>query len=109
MKFILKIILSSFSIFVAGWLLPGVYIENYGVSIIVAIVLAFLDYIVKPLLIFLTIPVTIITMGLFLLVINAWMPLMASGIVSGFYIANFWWALAFSLIVSIVNYLINVN
>jgi len=109
MRFIIKIILSSFSVFVAGWLLEGVYINNYGTSILVALVLAVLDYVIKPILIFLTIPITVFTFGLFLLVINAWIPLMASGMIPGFYIVNFWWALAFSLIVSVLNYLINVK
>lgn len=109
MRFIIKIILSSFSVFVAGWLLEGVYINNYGTSILVALVLAVLDYVIKPILIFLTIPITVFTFGLFLLVINARIPLMASGMIPGFYIVNFWWALAFSLIVSVLNYLINVK
>jgi putative membrane protein len=109
MRFIIKIILSSFSVFAAGWLLEGVYINNYGTSILVALVLAVLDYVIKPILIFLTIPITVFTFGLFLLVINAWIPLMASGLIPGFYIVNFWWALAFSLIVSVLNYLINVK
>ena len=109
MRFIIKIILSSFSVFVAGWLLEGVYINNYGTSILVALVLAVLDYVIKPILIFLTIPITVFTFGLFLLVINAWIPLIASGMIPGFYIVNFWWALAFSLIVSVLNYLINVK
>jgi putative membrane protein len=107
MNFIVKILLSSFSVFLAGWILRGVYIEDYLTSILVALVLAVLNFIVKPILVFLTIPITILTLGLFLLVINAFIAMLASNIVPGFYIAGFWWAVGFSFIVSIVNYLIN--
>jgi len=109
MNFIVKIILSSFSVFLAGWILNGVYIENYGTSLLVALVLAILNFILKPIMVLLTIPITILTLGLFLLVINALIALLASNIVSGFYIDGFWWAVGFSIIVSIVNYLINTD
>ncbi len=109
MNFIIKILLSSFSVFLAGWILNGVYIQNYGTSLLVALVLAVLNFILKPILIFLTIPITLITFGLFLLVINAFIALLASNIIDGFYIDGFWWAVGFSIIVSIVNYLINID
>lgn len=109
MKFIIKIILSSFSVIVAGWLLNGVEIRNYATSLLVALVLALLNLILKPILVLLTIPITVITLGLFLLVINAVIALIASDIVPGFYIASFWWAVGFSIIVSIMNFLINVE
>jgi putative membrane protein len=109
MNFLVKIILSSFSVFLAGWILGGVYIEDYLTSIIIAFVLAILNFIIKPILVFFTIPITIITLGLFLLVINAFIAMLASNIVPGFYIAGFWWAVGFSIIVSIVNYLINAD
>lgn len=107
MNFIVKIILSSFSVFLAGWILKGVFIEDYLTSLLVALVLAVLNFIIKPIMVFLTIPITILTLGLFLLVINAFIAMLASNIVSGFYIDGFWWAVGFSIIVSIVNYLIN--
>ncbi|MFW5705800.1 MAG: phage holin family protein, partial [Bacteroidota bacterium] len=74
-----------------------------------ALVLAILNLILKPILVILTIPITIVTLGLFLLVINAVIALIASHIVPGFYIDGFWWAVAFSIIVSILNYLINIE
>ena len=107
MKFLIKIILSSFSVIVADWLLKGVHIEDYLTSVLVAFVLAVLNMILKPILIFLTIPITVITLGLFLLVINAVIALVASDIVPGFTIDGFWWAVAFSLIVSVLNSIIN--
>jgi len=107
MKFLIKIILSSFSVIVADWLLKGVNIEDYLTSILVAFVLAVLNMILKPILVLLTIPITMITFGLFLLVINAVIVLVASDIVPGFTINGFWWAVAFSLIVSLLNSIIN--
>ncbi len=107
MNFIVKLLLSSFSVILAGWILNGVHIQNYLTSIMVAFVLAILNFILKPILVFLTIPITILTLGLFLLVINALIALIASSIVPGFYIESFWWAVGFSIIVTIVNYLIN--
>ena len=71
---------------------------TFGIAVIVALVLSLLNFLVKPLLVILTLPVTIITFGLFLLVINALIILMAGGLVSGFAVDGFWWALLFSLL-----------
>jgi putative membrane protein len=109
MRFLIKIVLSSFSVFVAGWLLSGVIIRDYFTSLLVAFVLALLNMILKPILVFLTIPITIFTLGLFLLVINAVIALIASDIVTGFDIDGFGWAILFSIFVSILNYLINID
>ena len=109
MNFIVKVLLSSFSIMVASWLLNGVMIRDYFAAVMVSFVLALLNMIVKPILIIFTIPITIFTFGLFLLVINALIALIADYIVPGFALASFWTALWFSLIVSILNYFINLN
>jgi putative membrane protein len=107
MNFLVKIILASFSVLLADWLLSGIYVKDYVTSLLVAFVLAILNIILKPILVVLTIPITFLTLGLFLLVINALMVLLAGEIVPGFHIDGFWWALGFSLIVSIVNSVIN--
>ncbi len=109
MNFIVKVLLSSFSIMVASWLLNGVMIRDYFTAVLVSFVLALLNMIVKPILIIFTIPITIFTFGLFLLVINALIALLADSIVPGFELASFWTALWFSLIVSVMNYFINLN
>ncbi|MCF8367091.1 MAG: phage holin family protein [Bacteroidales bacterium] len=109
MSFIVKVLLSSFSVIVATWLLNGVMIRSYITALLVVFVMAILNMILKPILVILTIPVTIFTFGLFLLVINAVIALIASSIVPGFYIDGFWTALWFSLIISILNYLINLD
>lgn len=108
-RFVLKIFLSSFSVVVAAWLLPGVALRDYLSAILVALVLALLNTLLKPILVILTIPITIFTFGFFLLVINAAMALLAAYLVPGFYIAGFWWAVAFSIIVSLMNLMINLD
>ena len=87
----------------SSYLLPGVHITGFLSAVVLALVLAVLNTIVKPILIFLTIPVTILTLGLFLLVINALLILLAGVIVPGFIVDGFWWALLFSLVLSITT------
>ena len=104
MSFLIKLLVSALAVWIAAYLLPGVHLQNDAKTIIiVALVLALLNAIVKPLLIILTIPVTIITLGLFLLVINALMVIWTSNLVGGFKIDGWLTALLFSLIVSIVS------
>ncbi len=107
MNFFLKVILSSVAVLIVSYLLPGVYIEDFFAALILAIVLAILNGLVKPILIIFTIPLTFVTLGLFLLVINAVIILMADGLVSGFYVDGFWWALFFSILLSITNSLLS--
>jgi putative membrane protein len=95
---------------VVSYLLPGVHVTNFFTAFILAIVLAFLNYIVKPILVIFTIPLTVLTLGLFLLVINAIIILLASGLVSGFEVDGFWWAILFSLLLSLTNsFLFNIS
>ncbi|MGI9545807.1 MAG: phage holin family protein [Flavobacteriaceae bacterium] len=103
MKLILKILLSALSVVILAKILPGVLVDSYTTAIIVAIVLSLLNLIVKPLLVILTLPVTIITLGLFLLIINALIILMADGLIDGFSVENIWWALLFSLMLSFLQ------
>lgn len=103
MNLILRILLSAIAVIILAYILPGVGVDSYVTAIIVAIVLGLLNFIVKPVLIILTLPVTILTLGLFLLIINAIIILLASNIVSGFHIDNVWWALLFSLLLSFLQ------
>ncbi|MCF6181417.1 phage holin family protein [Lutibacter sp.] len=101
MKTIFKILLTAVAVVLIANLLPGVQIQNFTNAILVAIVLGILRVTVKPILIFFTLPATIVTFGLFLLVINACIILLASYFVSGFAVAGFWTALLFSLLLSL--------
>jgi len=101
MNFILKIVLSAVAVLVIANFLPGVSVINFTNAVIVAVVLALLKVTIKPLLIILTLPVTILTLGLFLLFINALIILLADNLIDGFHVTGFWVALLFSLILSL--------
>ena len=101
MTFILRILLTAVVVVFLANFLPGVAVAGYLTAVIVALVLALLNLLVKPVLILFTLPVTIITFGLFLLVINAVIILLADAFVEGFDISGFWIALLFSLLLSI--------
>jgi len=107
MKLIIKLLLTAVAVVILAKILPGVAVGGYVSAIIVAVVLALLRLIVKPILVFLTFPVTIITLGLFLLVINAVIILMADAFIDGFAVDNFWWALLFSLLLSFIQSIFN--
>ena len=98
MKFILRLLLSALAVILLANILPGVEVSAFGSAVLVALVLSLLNLIVKPILVILTLPVTILTLGLFLLVINALIILLASSLVSGFSVDGFWQALLFSLL-----------
>lgn len=101
MKLIIKLLLTALAVVVLAKILPGVAVEGYGSAIIVAVVIALLRLIVKPILIVLTLPITIVTFGLFLLIINAIIILLADYFVGSFMVSSVWWALLFSLLLSL--------
>lgn len=103
MKTLLRILLTALAVLAIAYFLDGVHVESYIAAILVAFVLGLLRLIVKPILVVLTLPVTIITLGLFLFVINALMVLLASEIVPGFSVSGFWIALLFSLLLSLIQ------
>ncbi len=101
--FIRNLLINTISIFVVSYILSGIQIETFMTALVVAVVMAALNVTLKPLLILITIPLTIITFGLFLLVVNVLVLYAADALIDGFQIAGFWWALAFSLLVSLIN------
>ena len=103
MNGIVKFLLSGVAVLLTAYLLPGVHVEHYGYALLVAALLSIANVLVKPILVVLTIPITILTLGLFLLVINAAIILLVDYFVPGFNVDGFWWALGFSLILSIFN------
>jgi putative membrane protein len=103
MNMIIRFLLNGLAVLLTAYLLPGVDVTDYWTALIVALVLSIANVVVKPILIVLTIPITIVTLGLFLLVINALIILMTDYLVEGFYVSGFWWALLFSLILSLFN------
>lgn len=109
MNILLKILVSGVAVILTSYLLPGVHLESFLSAIIVAAVLAILNGLLKPILIVLTIPITVVTFGLFLFVINAIIILIASYIITGFYVDGFWWALLFSIILSLISSLLGIR
>jgi putative membrane protein len=103
MSWIIRFLLNGLAVFLTAYLLPGVDVDGYSSALIVALVISLANILVKPILVILTIPITIITFGLFLLVINALIILLADYLVDGFSVDTFWWALLFSLIMSVFN------
>jgi len=103
MNFILRLILNAVAILLTSYLLSGVHVEGFLAAFVLAFVLSILNAILKPILVILTIPITFFTLGLFLIVINAGVLLLADYFVSGTNIDGFWWAVIFGIIVSIFN------
>jgi len=102
-RFIVKLILYAVAIMITSYLLPGVDVDSFFSAFVLAAVLAVFNVTIKPLFIILTIPVTVFTLGLFLIVINAIIILLADSLIPGTSIDGFWWAVLFSFIVSILN------
>jgi putative membrane protein len=107
MKFLLKILITTVNAFILAYLLPGIMMDNFFTSITVAIILALLDAFIKPLLILLTLPVTILTLGLFLFVINACMILIGAHFIKSFHVDSFWYALLFGILLAFFNSLVH--
>lgn len=108
MNWIIKILITAVVVYALAELLkPHVMINSFSTAIIFALVLAVLNFLVKPLLIILTLPLTIITLGLFLLVINVIIILLADKFVSGIKIESFLWAFIFGLVLSVVSAILN--
>jgi putative membrane protein len=107
MRFIVRIIITALAVVICSYMLPGVSVDGGLSALTVAAVLALLNAFVKPLLIILTIPITVFTLGLFLLFINALMILAAAEIVHSFHVSGFWSALLFSIVLTIVVSMLN--
>ena len=107
MNFLLRLVVSAIAVFLVANFLPGVAVDTFFTAALVSVALAFLNAVVKPILTVLTIPVTIFSLGLFLLVINALMILLAQQLVSGFHVTGFFTALLFSIILSIATGILN--
>ena len=106
MKLLIRLLITAFLVMLIAYVMKGVIIDEFTTAIAVAIVLALLNVFVKPILVLLTLPITVFTLGLFLLVINALMILLCSHFIEGFEIASFWTAMLFSVILSLSQSLV---
>lgn len=104
MTFLLKWLISTLAVIIAAYLLPGVSVRSFWTALLVALVLGIVNAIIRPIFVILTLPLTVVTLGLFLFVINALLILLTSAVVPGFEVRGFWWALLFSLVLSIISW-----
>lgn len=92
---------------ISAYVIPNVYIDGFLVAVVVAVILSVVNFIIKPIVTLLTLPINILTLGLFTFVINAGMVLLVSSIVPGFVVVGLWSAVLFSIVLSIVNGFLN--
>ncbi|HNT44199.1 MAG TPA: phage holin family protein [Syntrophorhabdaceae bacterium] len=107
MGLLLKWLIMAASIIIAAYFIPGVRVGSFFSALWVALFLGVVNILVRPVLILITLPINILTLGLFTFVINAVLVLLASSVIKGFEVAGFWWALLYSVVLSLVNYVIN--
>lgn len=103
MTLILVWILNAVALLVVAYVLPGITVASFGSALIAALVLGLLNTLVKPVLILLTLPITVVTLGLFLLVLNALVFWFAGSILKGFHVEGFWWAVIGAIVYSLVS------
>ena len=107
MNIIIHWLIATVAIIVSAFIIPGVHVEGFLSALAAAVVLGFLNTFIKPLLILLTLPITVLTLGLFTFVINAALIMLASFLVPGFRVDGFLWAVLFSIVLSLVNIVFN--
>lgn len=99
-------LLSAVALVVSAKLVPGVHLTSFGTALVVALVLGLLNAVVRPMLVFFTLPLTVVTLGLFLLVINGAMVLLAARFIDGFAVDGWWPAILMALVVSAVSWVL---
>ncbi len=103
MKYLIQLLITALAVCILAYLLPGVFVKGYVSAVAVAVVLSLLNLLVKPIIVLFTLPVTVFTLGLFLLVINAVIIILADKLVAGFSVSGFWSALVFSILLSVLQ------
>lgn len=103
MNLLINLLINGFAVFVTAYLLPGVTVDSFFTALVVAIVLGIVNMFLKPILFILTLPVTVVTLGLFAFILNGILILLISSFVPGFAVKNLFWAIIFSLVLSLVN------
>lgn len=106
MSLLLKWLIMAMSIFLAARIMPGVEVRGLMAAAWVALFLGIVNVLLRPLLILLTLPINILTLGLFTFVINGFLVLLASSLVKGFLVRGLWSAIAFSVLLSLINYVL---
>ena len=102
-RFLIHWLIITLALWVTAYILPGVHVGSYQALAVAAIVLGLVNALIRPILTILTLPITILTLGLFYLVVNGCTFLLASKMVPGFQVDGFWWAVLGALVVSIIS------
>jgi putative membrane protein len=105
MKILINIILTGLAVGLAGYVIPGVALESFWTAITVGLVMGLINALIRPIVLILTLPLNVLTLGLFTFVINALMIMLAAWLVPGFEVAGFWPALLFSVVVAVLKML----
>jgi putative membrane protein len=103
MKTLVNILVSSLAVLVTAHLLSGATVDSFGTAILVAVVLGLVNGLLGPGLMMLTLPINLLTLGLFTFVIMGALVMLTAQLVPGFHVASFWWGLAFALVLSVIN------
>lgn len=107
MKLLVSLLIQTVAVFVTAYVLPGIEVRDWFTAFVVAVVLGVVNTFIRPILILLTLPINVVTLGLFLLVINGLLILLTSAIVPGFAVSGFLWAVIFSLVLSLISSFLN--
>lgn len=107
MPLIIKWLVMVIAIMISSYLIPGVAVAGFWTAFWLALFLGIINVLVRPILILITLPINILTLGLFTFVINALLILLAASVIKGFSVSGFWIAMLFSIVLSIVSYLLN--
>ncbi|SJZ36282.1 putative membrane protein [Trichlorobacter thiogenes] len=108
MSFLINWLLSGLAIIITAYLLPGVHLSGIKAALLTAVALGLINAVIKPVLKLLTLPLTIMTLGLFSLALNALLIMLTAKLVPGFQVQGFLWALAFSLVLALVNWVLSI-
>lgn len=103
MQALVSLVLSTIAVFVAAYILPGVQVDSLLTAVVVAVLLGLINAFIEPILFVLTLPITVLTLGLFTFVLMALMVMLVSALVPGFIVNSFWWALVFAFVLSVIN------
>lgn len=108
MRLLIQWLINALAVGITAYLLPGVRISGFFAALVTALLLGLVNVFLRPLLLLLTLPLNILTLGLFTLVVNALLVLLVAAIVPGFSVRGFWWALLFGLVLAVVNYVLGI-
>jgi putative membrane protein len=107
MHILIAILINTLAVLVTGYILPGIHIASFWTALAVAVVLGIVNAILRPIIFILTLPINILTLGLFSFVIMGLLVYLVSAIVPGFKVDNFWWAILFAIIVALINWFLS--